>query len=453
MKSTLHKSLFIFCCIFLLAPNQVEAQIKAEFGGLIEFFLENEINGPDDLDVNKHGDHFKPAAESARISLVDGLNKLISSNISSFPLNSTSAGVSFDFSTGQPVSIRESLGPIFAETGKTLGKGKMNFGFNYTLLNFSKLRGLDTREIRFNFFHEDLKNPGLGDSFNESDVMEIKLDLNLNASIFVFYLTTGITENLDISVALPLVSLTLNGNPTATISSFTLANSGTANHNFGFLDENGLQPKLSTADSYSGTPSTGIGDAAVRLKYSILQEGFNFGVLLDARLPTGNADLSLGTGETNVRLLALLSKKVNDFTPHLNIGYDYRGGEADSDEFEFALGFDQKITSGFTFAFDVLGEIDTDTELRGALASFSKTTEITDLNPNRAEEGAKQWQSTRVLNNSNIPDIKDHILNAAFGLRFAPSDRLQLLGNILIPLNDGGLRPDFAATFGLSLSL
>jgi len=452
MKSTLHYSLFLFCWIFLFAPNQLDAQIEAEFKNLVDKFLREDISGPDALDSNNHGEHFIPAADKAQVSLVDALNRLVASNISSFPLNSTTAGVSFDFSTGQPVSIRESLGPIFAETGKTLGKGKMNFGFNYTLLNFSKLRGLDTREINFNFYHQDVVEDGnvLGDSPNESDVMNVNLDLNLDANIFVFYLTAGITENLDISVALPLVSLTLSGNPTATFSSFTLASGGTANHNFGF-EEDGVSPILTSSYTYDKRPITGIGDVAVRLKYSFLQEGLNFGALLDARLPTGSKENSLGTGETNIRLLALFSKKINDFTPHLNVGYDYRGDEFDSNEFEFALGFDQKITSGLTFAFDVLGEIDTD--VSDALTTTSNTTTITDFNPRRYLEGEKQWESTRILSDSNIPDIKDHIINAAFGLRFAPSDRLQVLGNILVPLNDGGLRPDFAMTFGLSLSL
>ena len=452
MKSTLHYSLFLFCWILLFVPNQLAAQIGAEFENLVNKFLIEDIQGPDKLDKNKHGEHFRPAADKAKVSIVEALNRLIASNISSFPLNSTTAGISFDFSTGQPVSIRESLGPIFAETGKTLGKGKMNFGFNFTLLDFKKLRGLDTKEITFNFYHQDVKEDGkvLGDSPNESDVMNVNLDLNLDASIFVFYLTTGITENLDISVALPLVSLTLEGTPTATFNSFTLASGGIANHNFGF-EQDSISPILTTNYTYDNRPITGIGDVAVRLKYSFLQEGINFGALLDARLPTGSKENSLGTGNTNIRLLALFSKKINDFTPHLNVGYDYRGDEFDSNEFEFALGFDQKITSGLTFAFDVLGEIDTD--VSDALTTSSNTTTITDFNPEKDSEGEKQWQSTRIFNDSNILDIKDHIINAAFGIRFAPSDRLQVLGNILVPLNDGGLRPDFAMTFGLSLSL
>jgi len=467
MKSTLHYSLFLFCWIFLFAPNQLDAQIEAEFQGLVDKFLTLDIDGP-----GEHGGHFKPAAEIAKGSLVSSLDQLIASSISSFPLNSTTAGVTFDFSTGQPVSIRESLGPIFAETAKTLGKGKMNFGMNFTSLNFKKLRGLDTREIRFNFYHENVpmsesyrdyinySGERFGDSPNESDVMNVKLDLNLAASIFVFYLTAGITEKLDVSVALPLVGLTLSGTPRATFSSFTLASGGNANHNFG-QEEDGT-PILSLDYEEFGNETNGglrVGDLALRLKYRILQEGLNVGALLDVRVPIGGEDISLSTGKSNVRLLALFSKKIDDFTPHLNVGYDYRGDELDSNEFEFVIGFDQKITSGLTFAFDVLGEIDLEDDLvsrdgGSRLATQDDITSIFDHKLITNDDGSNQLLlSERLLEDSNIPNINDHILNAAFGLRFAPTDRLQILANILVPLNDGGLRPDFATTFGLSLAL
>ena len=415
-----------------------------------------------------HGEHFIEEAELAAQTLSPALNSLISNNISSFPLSATSAGVSFDFSSGKPVSITESLGPIFAETGRTLGKGKVNFGFNFTVQNPTKLRGLNTDDIRFTFFHQDL-TPEFGDTLGvnptESDFIDVFPGMNIEANIFAFYLTLGITNNFDISVALPLVNLTLSGDIRANVNSFTFASlDGGASHHFNeeAVDDpraRAINPNLNYEDSYSSSAS-GIGDLAIRLKYSFSQnQPVNAAVLLDARLPTGEEENFLGAGATNIRVSGIMSSKFGNFTPHLNAGYDFRNQDKDSDEFEFALGFDQKVAPGLTFAMDILGEIDVQDSEANVLLPGSETLLLAiyedpgyDFRNNAP--GTLLDVSTVEIDRSNIPeDIKDHVINGAIGLRYAPSDQVQLLGNVLFPLNDGGLRPDFAFTFGLAATL
>jgi hypothetical protein len=41
---------------------------------------------------------------------------------------------------------------------------------------------------------------------------------------------------------------------------------------------------------------------------------------------------------------------------------------------------------------------------------------------------------------------------ASFGFRAAPSDRIMFLGNVLLSLNDGGLRSSVAPTIGATLT-
>lgn len=169
-------------------------------------------------------------------------------------------------------------------------------------------------------------------------------------------------------------------------------------------------------------------------------------VLVDVRLPTGEDADFLGTGKTNIRFAGIISKKIGDFTPHLNVGYDKRSAKLDSDEFEFAVGFDQKIVSGLTFAFDILGEIDVNSD--DAIVLFPGTRTIVD----RPESG--QGQAVREIDLSNIPERdNDNVLNASFGFRYAPSASVILLGNILVPLNNGGLRSTVVPTIGLTFSL
>ena len=72
-----------------------------------------------------HDQHFQMASEVTSKRLSSALQSLITGNISSFPLSSTSSGSTFEFSEDGPVRVSESLGPIFAERGTTQGKIKL----------------------------------------------------------------------------------------------------------------------------------------------------------------------------------------------------------------------------------------------------------------------------------------------------------------------------------------
>jgi hypothetical protein len=441
MQLKFFKKVIYFSAIITLSySNSVQAQLSGVFERIFNTILVDELT----LSPGLHAQHFIPAAEIANLNLTPALNSLIASNVSSFPLSSTVAGVTFDFSTGMPVKITESLGPIFAETAQTLGKGKINVGFNYTYLNLSQFRGLDTEEMRFTFTHQDVTPPfgnNLGDSPNESDTIDLFLNLDANANIFAIFATLGVTNNLDIGVAVPLVNVSLTGNARAVINSFTFAKDSSANHNFG---PDGSNPELQTNVPYDES-ATGLGDIAIRLKYSFVRgTGLDLAALVDIRLPTGDEDDFLGTGKANIRWSGIVSKKIGDFTPHLNIGYERRSADLDSDEFEFTAGFDQKVYPGITFAFDIFGEIDLNDD--EAIRLFPGTTTIID----RVSTG----QSVRKVDLSNIPERdNDNAFNASFGFRVAPSERVIFLGNILVPLNEGGLRSSVASTIGLAISL
>jgi len=427
----------LFALLVLTGTSQ--AQLNKTFENIFNRVLRDDLQ----LSIGLHGTHFFEAADEANAALAPALNSLIASNVSSFPLSSTVAGVTFDFSSGQPMSIAESLGPIFAEKAQTLGKGKLNIGFNYTSLNLARLRGMKTDDIRFTFAHQDLTDDGtLGENPTENDVIDLFLNLDASANIFAFYGTWGVTNSFDVSVAVPVVNISLQGTARAVISSFTLANLGRAFHSF---NADQLNPDLVDDVPYDESV-TGLGDVALRLKYSILAGGdLDLAALADIRLPTGEETDFLGTGKTNARFSWIMSKKVGNFVPHLNLGYDRRGADLDSDEFEFVFGFDNKIAKGVTFAADVLGEIDINNDEAIKLAPGSVT--IVD---NNATTGAR---SQRFVDLSNISDRdNDNTIDVALGFRIAPSENFLFLANVLVPLNDGGLRSTFAPTIGLAIS-
>ena len=421
------------------------AQLSNVFSNVFKTILDDRLRLSGS--PGQHGTHFQKAAALAESTLTPALNTLISRNIGSFPLSSTSAGITFDFSSGLPVSITESMGPIFAELGQTFGQGKLNIGFNYNYLDLSRFRGIRTQDMRFTFTHQDVGAPGLGDSPNESDILDVTLDLNVNASIFALFATLGVTNNFDVGVAVPIVHVELNGNARAHISSFTYAYLGAAYHQFG---KDTLNPVLDTTVPYDESV-TGLGDIAFRFKYgSIRAADMDIAALLDVRLPTGKKENFLGSGKTNVRLLGILSRRIGDFTPHLNVGFEYRGErEFESNVIQFASGFDQKVTSGLTFAMSVLGQFDI--ESSKAIKLFPGTVRIVDR---IVRGGIVVGQNPRDIGLSNVPDRNnDNLLTLSTGFRYAPSEQLILLGNVLVPLNAGGLRPVVAPTIGLSVNL
>ena len=54
---------------------------------------------------------------------------------------------------------------------------------------------------------------------------------------------------------------------------------------------------------------------------------------------------------------------------------------------------------------------------------------------------------------TNIPNFKnDHNVNGSAGFKWAPKESVMITGNVIVPLNDGGLRADFIPTLGFEFS-
>ncbi|MCB1052450.1 MAG: transporter [Acidobacteria bacterium] len=419
----------------LLFSTPLWGQLNQTFSDLVNEVLINRLV----LSPGEHASHFREQAALANQQLVPALNALIATNISSFPNNSTASGVTYDFSSGAPKKIVGSLGPIFGETASTLGRKKMYFNVNASHLSLDRFRGLKTQDIRFTFTHLDVSQDGhLGDNPNESDTIDLFLDMDVNAEIYALTFAYGLTDSVDFSLGVPFVSLDLGGTATARINSFTFSNLGMANHNFG---PDPTQPQLETQIPYGGSAS-GIGDIAVRFKFNFLQgKRFDLALQLDARLPTGDEKDFLGTGKTSFRISELISKRDGDFCPHLNLSYEKRGAQLDSDELQIVAGFDHKMTDSVTIAAELMGYFDLNDSENVVLFPGSVT----------IEDHVAGGALSREIDLSNIPERSDdNTYSGALGFRYGPSDRFNLLANIIVPLNDAGLRSNVAATVGFS---
>ena len=77
----------------------------------------------------------------------------------------------------------------------------------------------------------------------------------------------------------------------------------------------------------------------------------------------------------------------------------------------------------------------------------------TETGPDNNGDGLPDNITERILDLSNVPeDDEDNEIDLSIGFRWAPSDRYSLLANIIVPLNDDGLRSEATPTFGFNMN-
>jgi len=249
-----------------------------------------------------------------------------------------------------------------------------------------------------------------------------------------------VTNRLDVGLALPLVNAHITADPIATIESFTLVNNDSANH---FYGGDTTDPVLTTEPTPINDSATGIGDIALRAKYNFYEKKADLAGLLEVRLPTGDEDNFLGSGNTTIKAILIASRSWDGFTPHVNLAYIFRTGDLENDDIELVLGYDQMVTGGFTFVLDLFGKFqisDTPDELQfDQMATISRPISNTVL--------------VRHIELSNAPQAnRDHRVDLSIGGKWAPKEFLIVLGNVFLPLNDGGLRSDLVGTLGFEFN-
>ena len=409
--------------------------------GADPLFLTGTGSASNPLSIQQHGSHFVPAAVSANGSLIEFLTTAIASNAASTPIGSTSGGATFHFEGGVPVRTSNSAGPVFAERGQTLGRGRSVFGVGQTSAHMSSLRGVDLHGIDLIFTHQNVDFAGcdsiqggnkcsqMGVPLLENDVMQFRLSMDLDVKVTSVYATYGITDRIDFGVMLPIVETNMHGESHASIIPF---GGTTAAH---FFAGTSADPVLSATRAVSGS-SVGVGDVAARTKVNVHQsEKSSVALLGEARFATGNADELLGAGDFAARGLAILSTRIGDFSAHGNGGYLYRGGEETNSAILGTVGFDQLISTHVTLAADVMSELqvgESKLKLPGPVQY--------------------DYPFKRTINPTSIPTMADNIVNGSFGFKFTTNSGLTVLTNALIPINRGGLRANLTTTFGLEYS-
>ena len=334
---------------------------------------------------------------------IQNLNSELNSEKGSFPVSSTGGGFTFQYDRELEVFTRttDSLGPIFAERATTLGERKINFGFSYTYIDYSKLQGKDLHNLKSIVF--------LDENQKDKNLLQLDFDVNVKTNLFSFYGTYGITDRWDISILIPILQVQLDVDSTGRILNQT-KDPGKGGKTLGYSFDAGE----TISDSVSGA-STGIGDIFLRSKYNLFtSEWIDFTSALDVKLQTGNKNELLGTGRTSIKPFLIFSKSVSRFTPHLNLGYEFNSGSEGQSRIVYATGVDYgfgKRNNHFSIASDIIGRYTLE----------------------------------------NAP-IGKNIIDFSTGFKWSPRSGMFVFVNVQTPLNEDGLRADWIPTAGYDLN-
>ena len=471
----------LYCCLaiaVLAVPMPLSAQSQGEgLANLVPDLILRGITLPGANDPGRpHAGHFtlgdprfggsqsesKPDIPS--IMAVAAFGDRLTAQFANFPLGSSTGGFtySFDESSGIYTRSSQSFGPAFTERAATVGRRKLSLGANYQHTSFDTFGGENLRDGSITFYlpHTDccpnVASPSPQTPGFEGDVMEAALTLKATTDTLALFANYGVTDRLDVGVAIPLTRVDLEANVRGRI--LRLASSD-AVHVHTFVEGEDV---IVQSFSRSGS-ATGIGDVLLRTKYNFLQApnaGLSVGV--DLRLPTGDEKDLLGLGTTQAKILFIASTGTGRLSPHLNVGYTVSGqGNREpsfgfepggvSDEFNYSGGAEFVAHPRVTILADFLGrtlldagtiELQTRTfQFRPGAAAPVTTPPVTStVNPLTGEP----YRQLALQNGTNLS-----LLLGSTGVKFNAATNLLVTANVLFPLTNAGLRDRLTFAFGV----
>jgi hypothetical protein len=352
------------------------------------------------------------AGESTGVSNIGQvIADLVGLEVSTAPLGSSAGGFTFTFdpATRSFARAASSFGPMFGERAITAGEGRASFGVNYIHTTYDALDGLDLRD---GSLQTVALRSGAATPFSGSAQLEIATDT------FVMFANVALNSWFDAAVAVPFVNLRIEGT-----------------HQIG--------DRLA-----EGTASaSGIGDIALRAKMRLYEQGQG-GVALgvDLRLPTADPEAMLGAGVSRTLVNGIWSATVGALAPHASFGFEYW-----SDPFSIYDPLQQAAVDagrhGVVYDAGVewtpSDRVTVNGELMGRTIADGGRLTYRDLplqpNPFGLTSAAVASVDPRGL----------HRVSVAGGVKWNFAGTALLTANLVLPVNDAGLRDHFTPIIGL----
>lgn len=384
----------------------------------------------DSLTVLPSGDTHSAHFNSDFQSQFTQFGVAMTSQLAAVPLPSPASGFTYEFDSDLGVFQRtsQSFGPILSERAETLGGGRFSFGFTFQNFTFDKIEGLDIGAVPSVFEHDGAERLG-----GRIDVVSTLNSIQARVNQFTAFISYGLTDRLDLSLAIPMVSADLTVTSTATVQRLGTSSNNQVHFYRGQDGELGDQRTFTAFGN-----ANGIGDLTLRLK-GRFTGGAAFG--LDVRLPTGDEENLLGIGAPGIRPFIVLSRSGRAFSPHVNAGYLWNGSSvlagnpntgvsADlPDQVNYVVGADFGVSSRFTFVLDVIGNYFIDAP-RLVQTTF------------QARDGINTFPTVAFVNESY------NQLSGAVGFKLNVVQSLLIDVNLLFNLDDNGLRDKITPLVG-----
>jgi hypothetical protein len=394
-----------------------------------------------------HEVHF----QASSINSFGPINAEIGVQLSQVPLASPVSG--FIFANGV-MQEATSFGPVLADRAETLGRRRIFVGASYEYFDFDKADGVNLKSFGAVFNHEAEpticatipSTPCLGgEPIYTRDIVATQNRIDVKVHQITLVGTYGLSDRLDVSVAVPVVDVRVGMSSNATIFNFEPP---PVNHTFAPITDNPRETYISPFNAIltNSSSALGIGDLRLRGKYVAwrdAKEKSAVAIGLDLRLPTGNAYNFVGSGTWGIRPFAIYSYSAR-VSPHASAGFEGNGnsilaGDVTTqpvtkaklpDVFTYSAGADASPVRWLGLSADYIG-----TSLLNA--SRIETSTYTDFVGNN-HQNINTFVST--VNQSNI----------SAGAKIRPMARLLITGNVLFRLNDAGLHFKPSPLIGVS---
>jgi Putative MetA-pathway of phenol degradation len=357
-------------------------------------------------------------------------NAPLGTQLGQLPLATPASGFiySFDKAKGVYTTTNESFGPILTERSETIGKYKLYVGFTYQHFGFSTIDGTSLKNVPIVLTGFQ---SGVGVVYSETNNR-----FDTKADQYAIFGTFGLTDRIDVSVAIP----------------FERVSMGVSVQGTEFATGGRTQPIPLT---FTHGDASGIGDVVLALKGTAWR-GSHLGLALGAevRLPSGDALNFLGSGTVGFKPYFTLSRR-GKFSPHVNGGYQWNGNSVlarrcpatgctaanPGEEHRlptnafYAVGADWGVAKRLTVVADFLGQRFFDSPRVSQPVSIPIA-----VHPGLSFPSIVAERGPFSVNNLSL------------GLKVNPWRQLLITGNLLVKLNDSGLRSTVVPLVGLSYS-
>lgn len=342
--------------------------------------------------------------EAAAAATRDTLVSFVLAELNTLPTASPASGFTYRLDPELGINVRSStnFGPFFVERSLTIGRRRASFGVAFNDASFDNIDGRALGDGSLVATAGRL----VGDR-QPFDAETLTLGIRTRAVTVSGH--AGITDRLDFNVAVPFLTVSVDGRRVDTYR-------GTA-----------------FPQATANASASGMGDVRLGAKYNAVRRGGSgVAVTGEARLPTGDSDNLLGSGQFALAPHVVASLERAGFAVHGDVGYAVGGR---SNELQYAGALTIAATNRLTVSTELIGR---------RLGSGGRLVDLVSAHPSLVGVETIRLTGTEEATTR---------MQFGAGLRWNVASRWLLNLNLLRPLTTAGLNARWISSLSLDYAL